>query len=98
MRGIISPLEGLRFHDLRHSAATKMLENDVPIATVAQVLGWSASTAIRMAKRYGHIRPEAQRRALESIATAVPSIMAEESEADSAGGSHQVPHQVRNVN
>lgn len=98
MRGIISPLEGLRFHDLRHSAATKMLENGVPIATVAQVLGWSASTAIRMAKRYGHIRPEAQRRALESIATALPSFMAEESEADSAGGSHQVPHQVRNVN
>jgi integrase len=70
MRGIISPLAGLRFHDLRHSAATKMLENGVPIATVAQVLGWSASTAVRMAKRYGHIRPEAQRQALESIATA----------------------------
>jgi hypothetical protein len=49
-----------------------MLENGVPIATVAQVLGWSASTAIRMAKRYGHIRPEAQRQALESIATALP--------------------------
>ena len=74
MRGIINPLAGLRFHDLRHSAATKMLENGVPIATVAQVLGWSASTAIRMAKRYGHIRPEAQRQALESIATALPSI------------------------
>jgi len=72
MRGIISPLAGLRFHDLRHSAATKMLENGVPIATVAQVLGWSASTAIRMAKRYGHIRPEAQRQALESIATVWP--------------------------
>jgi len=72
MHGIISPLAGLRFHDLRHSAATKMLENGVPIATVAQVLGWSASTAIRMAKRYGHIRPEAQRQALESIATALP--------------------------
>jgi len=46
-----------------------MLENGVPIATVAQVQGWSASTAIRMAKRYGHIRPEAQRQALDSIAT-----------------------------
>lgn len=72
MHGIISPLARLRFHDLRHSAATKMLENGVPFATVAQVLGWSASTAIRMAKRYGHIRPEAQRQALESIATALP--------------------------
>ena len=72
MRGIISPLAGLRFHDLRHSAATKTLENGVLIATVAQVLGWSASTAIRTAKRYGHIRPEAQRQVLESIATALP--------------------------
>ena len=98
MRGIISPLERLRFHDLRHSAATKMLENGVPIATVAQVLGWSASTAIRMAKRYSHIRPEAQRQALESIATALPSIMADERKADFAGEPHQVPHQVRNIN
>jgi len=83
MRGIINPLAGLRFHDLRHSAATKMLENGVPIATVAQVLGWSASTAIRMAKRYGHIRPEAQRQALESIATALPSIAVGEAGAES---------------
>jgi hypothetical protein len=35
-----------------------MVENGVP--TVAQVLGWSASTAIRMAKRYGRIRPDVQ--------------------------------------
>ncbi len=99
MRGIISPLAGLRFHDLRHSAATKMLENGVPIATVAQVLGWSASTAIRMAKRYGHIRPEAQRQALESIATALPVFTPRKlKRADFRGGSHQVPHQVANVN
>jgi len=99
MHGIISPLKGLRFHDLRHSAATKMLENGVPIATVAQVLGWSASTAIRMAKRYGHIRPDAQRQALESIATALPEARSSvEQGSNFGGGSHQVPHQVRNVN
>ena len=63
-----------------------MLENGVPIATVAQVLGWSASTAIRMAKRYGHIRPEAQRHALESIATPLPV-------EDGVGG-HQKGNQV----
>jgi hypothetical protein len=32
-------------------------------------LGWSASTAIRMAKRYGHIRPDTQRQALKGVAT-----------------------------
>jgi len=62
-------LRGLRFHDLRHTTVTKLLEHGVPYATVAQVLGWSASTAVRMAKRYGHIRPDAQRRAVDSIAT-----------------------------
>jgi integrase len=92
MRGIINPLAGLRYHDLRHSAATKMLENGVPIATVAQVLGWSASTAIRMAKRYGHIRPEAQRRALESIATAL-AVVDDDKEAGFRGGVHQNVHQ-----
>jgi integrase len=63
-------LKGLRFHDLRHTAATKLLEQGTPIAVVAHILGWSASTAVRMAKRYGHIRPEVQRQALATVATA----------------------------
>jgi hypothetical protein len=67
---IKSSIDGLRFHDLRHTAATKLLEQGTPYPVVAQILGWSASTAVRMAKRYGHIRPEAQRRALEGVATA----------------------------
>lgn len=62
-------LAGLRFHDLRHTAATKLLEQGTPYAVVAQILGWSASTAVRMAKRYGHIRPEVQRQALDAVAT-----------------------------
>jgi integrase len=62
-------LPGLRFHDLRHSTATKLLEQGTPFAVVAQILGWSASTAVRMAKRYGHIRPEIQRKALDGVAT-----------------------------
>ena len=63
-------LNGLRFHDLRHTAATKLLEQGTPIAVVSQILGWSASTAVRMSKRYGHIRPEVQRQALVAVATA----------------------------
>lgn len=79
-------LTGLRFHDLRHSTATKLLEGGTPIAVVAHILGWSASTAIRMAKRYGHIRPEAQRLALEAIATA-----------EIRPGVNQIVHQVQNT-
>jgi Phage integrase family. len=67
--GLKSSLAGLRFHDLRHTAATKLLEQGTPIAVVAQILGWSASTAVRMTKRYGHIRPEVQRQALVAVAT-----------------------------
>ena len=66
---IKNPLKGLRFHDLRHSTATKLLEQGTPFPVVADILGWSASTAIRMAKRYGHIRPDAQRQALKGVAT-----------------------------
>ena len=66
---IMNPLEGLRFHDLRHSTATKLLEQGTPFPVVADILGWSASTAIRMSKRYGHIRPDVQRQALKSVAT-----------------------------
>ena len=35
-------------------------------------MGWSASTTVRMAKRYGHIGQEAQRRAVEVLCDATP--------------------------
>ena len=59
-----------RFYDLRHTAATKLLEQGTPYAHMAQILGWSASTAVRIVKRCGHIRPDVQRQALGAIATA----------------------------
>jgi integrase len=53
-----------RFHDLRHTACTRLLERAVPLSVVASILGWSAATTIRMAKRYGHIGAQAQRDAV----------------------------------
>jgi integrase len=56
-----------RFHDLRHTAVSRMLDAGVPIAKVAKIVGWSAATMVRMAARYGHFSLEDLRSAVESI-------------------------------
>ena len=44
-----------------------MLENGVPFAHVAMIMGWSPATTARMVKRYGHIGQTFLRRAVEAI-------------------------------
>lgn len=56
-----------RFHDLRHTAVSRMLEAGVPLAVVASLLGWSASTTTKMAQRYGHIGDTAHRDAVAAL-------------------------------
>jgi integrase len=56
-----------RFHDLRHTACTRMLEAGVPLSVVANLFGWSAATTTTMAKRYGHISDGAQRQAVSAL-------------------------------
>jgi integrase len=56
-----------RFHDLRHTAVSRMLDAGVPIAKVAKIVGWSPATMVRMAARYGHFALEDLRSAVESI-------------------------------
>ena len=56
-----------RFHDLRHTAVTRLLEAGIPYPVVASMMGWSAATAIRMAKRYGHIGSHALREAADVL-------------------------------
>lgn len=53
-----------RFHDLRHTAITRMLEGGVPLAVVASLMGWSPSTTTKMSRRYGHIGNDAHREAV----------------------------------
>jgi len=67
-----SPLK-CRFHDLRHTAVTRLLEGGIPYPVVANMMGWSAATAIRMAKRYGHIGSKALRDASDILGrTTIP--------------------------
>jgi len=59
-----------RFHDLRHTAVSRMLNAGVPIAKVAKIVGWSPATMVRMASRYGHFSLNELRGAVESISGA----------------------------
>jgi integrase len=56
-----------RFHDLRHTAVSRMLNAGTPIAKVAKIVGWSPATMVRMAARYGHFSLNELRGAVESI-------------------------------
>jgi integrase len=65
----IAPLV-CRFHDLRHTAVSRMLNAGIPIAKVAKIVGWSPATMVRMAARYGHFSLNDLRGAVESISGA----------------------------
>jgi len=62
----IAPL-ACRFHELRLTAVPRMLNAGIPIAKVAKIAGWSSSTMVLMAKRYGHFSLDDLRGAVESI-------------------------------
>jgi len=59
-----------RFHDLRHTGCTRMLEAGIPFSVVATIMGWSPSTTVRMSRRYGHIGQSAQRHAVNALKVA----------------------------
>lgn len=62
-----TPPLACRFHDLRHTACTRMLESGTPLSVVATLMGWSPSTTVRMSRRYGHIGQAAQREAVKAL-------------------------------
>ena len=59
-----SGLPYLRVHDLRHTAATTMLEAGVPVTVVAAFLGHDPSVTLRT---YGHANPHALREAGQAL-------------------------------
>lgn len=62
-------LKGLRFHDLRHHAITKLCEAGAPEATIMSMAGHVSRA---MLEHYSHIRLEAKRTAIAAISTGVP--------------------------
>lgn len=60
----IAEIENFRFHDMRHHAASKMVQNGVPLYTVAQILG---HTSMQMTMRYAHLSGDALLSAVSTI-------------------------------
>ena len=60
-------IEKLRIHDLRHTAATRMVSAGIDLVVVANILGHSD---IRItASRYAHPMPENKIRAIQALET-----------------------------
>lgn len=57
-------IEDFRFHDLRHTAATRMADAGADTFTLMKILGHSD---IRMTARYAHATDAALRRAVENL-------------------------------
>jgi len=55
----------LRFHDLRHTAATRMAELGVDAFTIAAILGHKS---VQMTARYAHATSPGTRQAVEKLA------------------------------
>ncbi len=62
-------LPGIGLHTLRHSAATAMLTNGVPLKVVSEILG-HASIVIT-ADTYGHVSPDVSREALSTLSASL---------------------------
>ncbi len=63
-------IEGLRFHDLRHTFATRLVLGGVDIVTVKELLGHSE---IETTMRYSHPTPLSETLAVDTLAESFPS-------------------------
>lgn len=59
-------ISGMTFHDLRHTAATRMVEYGIDLVTVAEILGHSD---LKMVMRYAHPVVERKIKAIEYLDT-----------------------------
>jgi integrase len=65
-----APLTGMRFHDLRHLAITKLAESEASDQTIMSIAGHMDRA---MLEHYSHIRAAAKRKAVDAIRSYVPT-------------------------
>ena len=85
IKGIQSPLAGLRFHDLRHHAITELAESQASDATVMSIAG---HVSPKMLQHYSHVRLQAKRSALDSLSMSRPSAGDLDSRMEGYGTNH----------
>jgi integrase len=56
-----TPIESFRWHDLRHSAVSRLAASGVNDGTIQEIAGWMSP---KMIKKYGHFRAAAMRKAV----------------------------------
>jgi integrase len=66
---LISPLAGLRFHDLRHHAITELAESGE--ASEQTIMALAGHVSPRMLRHYSHVRQEAKRKAIQVLSAPV---------------------------
>ncbi len=57
-------LDDVRFHDLRHTFASRLVQAGVPLYDVGQLLGHKS---LEMVQRYAHLAPDYQERAITAL-------------------------------
>jgi hypothetical protein len=85
MRDIKSPVAGLRFHDLRHTAISALGEAGAPGRVIMDIAG---HVSTRMLRRYSHIQLEAKRAAIQALSNR-PQIV---TSAGASGGANVTKH------
>ncbi len=72
----------LRFHDLRHTFATRLIQNGVDLFTVQKLGRWKNTS---MVMRYAHHCPESLRAGIEVMDSLTPSIITNVSQSQKKG-------------
>jgi Phage integrase family len=80
----------MRFHDLRHTATTKLAEGQASDQTIMAIAG---HVSRQMLEHYSHIRLAAKRAALEGISTPLPEPACGKV-SDFTGDVHQIGNQI----